>query len=561
MKFFFTRRGKWISGFLLFSAVTLCAFVIGFTSADTDYFFKVNKGIDIFGRVYKEVTMNYVDEIDPQKFMEGGIDGMLGALDPYTNYIGENEGDEVELITSGKYGGIGVTIGLRDGYITILSLLEGYSAQRQGLEVGDRLLEIDGKSVVGVKPDAVRALTRGEPGTEVHLKIERDGDKSPLTFVCVREEILLKNITYSDFIGDGVAYIRLERFSRGAGDELRLAIKDLKLRGTIKGIILDLRGNPGGLLDAAVDVVQKFVPKGNLIVSTRGRRPETEKKYVAAQEPMLPDVPLAVLADHNSASASEIVAGAIQDLDRGVVLGTRTYGKGLVQTILPLVYGAQLKVTTAKYYTPSGRCIQEIDYAHRNKDGVFTVTPDSLKHEFKTAKGRLVYASGGITPDSVVAETEVSALYKELLRRSMFFKFATKYSSQNKDSTKPLIPDDRLLGEFQKFLDGEHFTYEDECERKASELADLAEKSKVSPAIVEEIKLLKKNLGEEKKYSLDRDRQNVLRALTMEIMSHYKGDVGRIGASLDNDQQVKVAVDLLSNKVEYSRLLLPGKTK
>jgi len=561
MKKGFMTGKKWFPFVLLVGVVALSGFIIGFKFSDTDYLFRISKGIDIFGHVYKEVTMNYVDEVDPEKFMEGGIDGMLGALDPYTNFIGENEGDEVELITSGKYGGIGVTIGLRDGYITILSLLEGYSAQRQGLQPGDRILEIDGKPVIGVKPDAIRSMTRGEPGTEVRMKIDREGEKAPLNFVCVREEILLKNITYADFIDSGIAYVRLERFSRGAGDELRLAIKDLKMKGTIKGVILDLRDNPGGLLDVAVDVVEKFVPKGSLIVSTHGRQPESEKKYIAAEEPMLLDVPLLVLVNHNSASASEIVAGAIQDLDRGIIFGTRTFGKGLVQTILPLVYGTQLKITTAKYYTPSGRCIQEIDYMHKSKDGVFTVTPDSLRRGFKTLKGRSVFESGGVTPDSVAGETETGAMYKELLRKSMFFKFATKYVSQHKDSTRPVPPQEEVLGEFQKFLDEQQFTYQDEGEKKVSELSEIAEQSKYSPTIREEIERLRKDLGQEKKYSLDRDKANVLRGLMTELMLRYKGDAGRIAASLENDEQAKAAASLLLNGKEYSRLLSVKKTK
>jgi len=561
MKSLFSTNKKWFTAAALFGVIVVCAFVIGFKSADADYFFKINKSIDIFGRVYKEVTMNYVDELDPQKFMENGIDGLLGGLDPYTNYIGENEGDEVELITSGKYGGIGVTIGLRDSYITVLSLLEGYSAQRQGIQVGDRILEIEGKSLAGAKPNDVRSLTRGEPGTEVHLKIEREGEKAPLSFVLVREEILLKNITYADFIDSGIAYVRLERFARGAGDELRLAIKNLKLKGTIKGMILDLRDNPGGLLDVAVDVVEKFVPKGSLVVSTRGRKPDSEKKYFAAEEPMLPDIPLLVLVNHNSASASEIVAGAIQDLDRGVIWGTRTFGKGLVQTIVPLVYGTQLKMTTAKYYTPSGRCIQEIDYTHKDKDGLFTTTPDSLRHEFKTSKGRRVFESGGIAPDSTVDENPASALYTELVRKSMFFKFATTYASQHQDSTAPIISDDRLLAEFQKYLDEQKFTYQDEGEKKVGELQEIADKSKYSPTILEEINRLKSQLGEEKRFTLDRGRSNILRGLKMEFMAHYRGDAGRIEASLENDQQVNAASGLISNPDEYSKLLFPKKTK
>lgn len=530
------------------------AFVLGFAAADTEYFFKINKSIDLFGRVYREVTMNYVDEVDPEKFMESGIDGLLESLDPYTNYINESDADEVELITTGKYGGIGVTIGVRESYITILSVMDGYSAQRQGIQPGDRLLEIEGKQVTGKRPDDVRALTRGEPGSDIHLKIEREGEAKPIEFVLVREEIQLKNLSYADYVGDGIAYVHLERFTRGAGDELRLAIKDMRLQGTMKGIILDLRDNPGGLLDVAVDIVEKFAPKGSLVVSTRGRKPETEKKYYATEEPMLSDVPLVVLMNRGSASASEIVAGAIQDLDRGVILGTRSFGKGLVQTISPLPYNAQLKMTTAKYYTPSGRCIQEIDYQHKSKDGVFAITPDSLKHEFKTLKGRKEFELGGITPDSLVNERESSAVHKELLHKSMYFKFATRYTSAHKD-TSAIKTDEELVAEFKKFLGEQKFSFQEDGEIKLNELGEIADRSKYSKAVVDEIKLLKTHLITEKENATDRNKQEIARTLRMEIMSRYKGEIGRIKESLAGDVQLQAAKGLLLDKKAYAKKL------
>ena len=551
MKHLFASRKKFLT---VLAVLVTAVLIVGFTLTDSDYFFKVNKSIDIFGRVYKEIALNYVDEVDPEKFMESGIDGLLGTLDPYTNFINEHEGDEVELITTGKYGGIGVTIGQRDGFITILTLMDGYSAQRQGLQPGDHILEVDGKSLSGMKPDGVRSLTRGEPGTEVHLKIEREGEAKPMEFVVMREEIQLKNISYADFISDGVAYVHIERFSRSAGDELRLAIKDLKLKGTINSMILDLRDNPGGLLDVAVDVVEKFVPKGSLVVSTRGRKPESEKKYFAAEEPMLADVPLIVLVNRNSASASEIVAGAIQDLDRGVILGTRSFGKGLVQTIAPLSYNTQLKITTAKYYTPSGRCIQEIDYMHKNNDGVFAITPDSLRQQSKTLKGRTEYERGGITPDTVVNEPEPSALHRELLRKSMYFKFASHFVGTHKDQPAAL-DESQLAGSFQSYLDGQKFTYQDDGESKVKELADVADKSKYSPTVKELIDHLKSQLETEKSKGIERNKEEVLRALTMEIISRYKGERGRIEASLAGDVQLQTARKLLSNEKEYERRL------
>jgi carboxyl-terminal processing protease len=541
------KNMKWV---LIITAAV--AFGVGFTLTENDYFFKINKSIDLFGRVYKEVTLNYVDDIDPEKFMESGIDGLLGGLDPYTNFIDESEGDEVELITTGKYGGIGVTIGVQDNFITIISLMDGYTAQRQGLQPGDRIIEVDGKSILGMKPENVRSMTRGEAGTDVKLKIEREGETKPLEFTLVREGIQLKNITYADYIDDGIAYIKLERFTRGAGDELRLAIKDLKLKGTLKGVILDLRGNPGGLLDVAVDILEKFVPKGSLLVSTRGRKPESEKKYFATEEPMLPDVPVAVLVNRNSASASEIVAGALQDLDRAVIMGTRSFGKGLVQTISPLPYNTQLKITTAKYYTPSGRCIQEIDYEHKNKEGVFATTPDSLRHEFKTLKGRPEFEAGGITPDSTVKEPELSSVNKELLRKAMYFKFATKYVSTRKDSAK-LIPDGELLQEFSAFTKEQGFEYESDAEQKLGELRALVDTT--AAGMKESLVNLERQIKNEKDSGIDHNRSEVLRNLKTEIMSRYGGESGRIAASFEGDRQLAAAKGVLHNAAAYSRLL------
>lgn len=554
---FMKRFDRWksitIVSAILVLVVVSFAFV-RFDDSDADYFLKINKSIDIFGRVYREVTMNYVDEVDPSKFMEAGIDGMLETLDPYTNFIDETEGDEVELLTSGKYGGIGVTIGLRDGKITVLTVMEGYSAQRQGIQPGDRILAIDGKEIDGMRPDNVRSLTRGEPGTEFRLKIEREGEPKPLEFVLVREEIQLHNVSYAGFVDDGIAYVRIDRFSRGAGDELRLAIKDMKIKGDIKGFILDLRDNPGGLLDVAVDVVEKFAPKGSLVVSTRGRQHDSEKKYFVTEEPILPNVPLIVLVNRNSASASEIVAGAIQDLDRGVILGTRTFGKGLVQTIVPLAYNTQLKITTAKYYTPSGRCIQEINYQEKNAGGVFTVTPDSLRHSFKTLKGRKEFESGGIQPDTLVTAPQVSTVYNELLRKSMFLKFAVHVAAENKTGM-PQISDDSLLREFKSFLEGQHFTYQNEYEAKLKELHELVSKSKSVDDVLPELDKVETMLQTVKANDVRQYAREVLDGVKMELAGRYKGDEGRIVASFADDVQLNAAKGLLKNPEKYTHVL------
>ena len=413
------RRNAAIAQVPAGAAVVLVALLSGFTLQGDDFFYRLNKGIDVYGRVYREVSTNYVDEIDPLELMEAGIDGMLASLDPYTNFINDEEGDEVELITSGRYGGIGVTVGTRDGHITIMSVMDGYSAQKQGLIPGDRVVRIDNKAIADLKPSEVRVLTRGTPGTEVRLVVERDGEDAPLEFILVREEIRLRNVSYSGMMGDGIGYIRLERFSRDAGDEIALALKDFRLRDTLRGVVLDLRNNPGGLLDAAVDVVGKFLPKGSLIVSTQGEEAGERTEVLFGLGPAGERPAPRRAGQYNSASASEIVAAAVQDLDRGVILGTRSFGKGLVQTVTPLVYNTQLKITTAKYYTPSGRCLQEIDYANGGVKDTATA-----KASFKTSKGRSEFAHGGVAPDTVVEESKHSPVYGALMRQSMFFRFA-----------------------------------------------------------------------------------------------------------------------------------------
>jgi carboxyl-terminal processing protease len=320
-------------------------------------------------------------------------------------------------------------------------------------------------------------------------------------------------------------------------------------------MILDLRENPGGLLDAAVEVVDKFVPRGSLVVSTRGRKPESERKYFAQEEPLLPDEPLVVLVNRNSASASEIVAGAIQDMDRGVVLGTRTFGKGLVQTVAPLVYNTELKITTAKYYTPSGRSIQEIDYMHKGGDGVFKVTPDSLRREFRTARGRKVFELGGIAPDSVLELPEASTLHQELMHKSMYFKFATNYAAQHREGRPNSESDTGMFAEFKRFLEEKLFTYQEKGEVKLKELREIADKSKYSTAMMMEIERLSEQMKEEKEKAYERNKAEILRVLKAEIAARYEGEKGRIRTLLPDDMQVQAAVGLVKTSKSYEKIL------
>lgn len=546
----FLRRSALIGGLSM-----LLIIVSGFSgSQDTDYFLKINKGIDTFGRVYKEITMNYVDEVDPEKFMEAGIDGMLGSLDPYTVYIDKQNGDEVELLTTGKYGGIGVTIGQRDGAIQVITVMDGYSAQRAGIRPGDIIIDVDGLKVANKKPEDVRALTRGEPGTETHVTVEREGEKAPLQFVLIREEIQLKNVTYSSLSPDGIGYIRLERFSRTAGDEVREAIQEMKLKGDINGMVLDLRGNPGGLLESAVDVVSKFVPRGSLIVTTKGRRTETDRQYASVEEPLLPNTPLVVLTDRNSASASEIVTGALQDLDRALVVGTRTFGKGLVQTIVRLNFDSQLKITTARYYIPSGRSIQEIDYMHKDGNGVFSTVPDSLRRMFKTVHGRKVYEYGGIAPDSVVKEEDLGPMVRELYRKSMFFKFVNLYMGDHRGEQYAGITN-LILESFRRFLNEQKFDYQEEADGRIDEIKKISERAHYGKDVLADIELLRTAMEKEKGRGFDRYKDHISRELDIEFMSRVKGEQGRIAASLKDDPQFEAAVSVLKDTASYEKMI------
>jgi carboxyl-terminal processing protease len=541
---------------LLVAIITiLLTLVSGFVpSPEDEFLFKVNKGIDVFGRVYKEVATSYVDVIDPEKFMQAGIDGMLGTLDPYTVYIGKEEGDEVDLMTTGKYGGIGVTIGVRDGAVRVITVMDGYSAQRAGILPGDKLIKVDTLVIGNKKPDEVRSLTRGEPGTEVRVVVERDGEARTLEFVLIREEIQVKNVTYTGYVDSTIGYIRLERFSRNAGEEVRQAIRELKLHREPTALILDLRGNPGGLLDAAVDVASKFLPRGTMIVSTRGRRTDAEKKYSSAEEPMVPLLPLAVLTDRGTASASEIVSGSLQDMDRAVIVGTRTFGKGLVQTIVPLNYGSQLKITTARYYTPSGRSIQEIDYLHKDRGGVFAVVPDSLRREFKTLHGRKVFELGGVSPDSIVQDTDVGPMIHELFRKALFFKFANKYVATH-NNVDAIVVNQDILNSFQKFLNEEKFDYQEDTEGKLRDLRKQADQLHYAAEALSDLDLLSAALEKEKKRGFERYKDHIAAELAIELMARKKGEQGRIAESLKGDPQLNTAIGILKNSNLYARKL------
>ena len=543
--------------FIKFLPVILLFFV--FTGAkpgggDDDIYTEINKNMDVFGRVYKEIALNYVDEIDPAKFMQAGINGMLGTLDPYTNFLDQSRADEIDLITTGKYGGIGITIGLKDSVIVVTDVLEGYSAEKEGIRIGDKIIDVDGIPLKGKSSGDIRALVKGAPGTKVDMKIDRSGQY--MDFSLTREEINLKNVTYKGVLGDGIGYIKLERFNRYAISEVTDALTEFKNKGEVKGIILDLRGNPGGLLEAAVGILDKFVDKGNLLLITKGRKSSSEKKYFAEETPMIgKKIPLVVLVNGNTASASDIVSGAIQDLDRGLILGTKTFGKGLVQVFAPLSYGNQLKITTQKYFTPSGRWIQAKNYFKENKYGVFKQNPEYNKIVFKTLDGRTVFAEGGITPDTIINVTEDNELLTGLLNQDMYFKFAEKYVNEHPDGSGFAMTDE-IVDEFYSFLNQEQFSYSSNAETELSKLREILADKNYSDISIKYADDLELELKSERLKDFDKSRPVMKMELTKEIMRRYNKPENEITeAGLNDDIQFQAALSIIKDPVLYNRFL------
>ncbi|MDX2127477.1 MAG: S41 family peptidase [Chloroherpetonaceae bacterium] len=550
--------------FLLIGAIAVS---YGFVRP-TENFFEIGKNIELLGRIYKDVSMNYVDQISVSQFMRAGIDGMLSTLDPYTVFMDEEQSDDIDQLTTGKYAGIGVTTGTdKDGGVIIVSVTDGYSADKAGLRIGDRIVKVNGTAVKGRAVSDVRTMMKGEAGTEVKLSIEREGERSILEFSLIRQEIMIKNIPFADIIEGNIGYIKLERFNLNAAEEMSIQIRSimdsaLNRKTPLKGFILDLRGNPGGLLDAAVSITSKFVPQGSAIVTTRGRDSSKVRVYNSVSTPYLKDIPLVVMINGNSASASEIVAGAVQDLDRGVIVGTRSFGKGLVQTITRLPYNTSLKITTAKYYTPSGRLIQAVDYFHRNqregKRNVFIEEPDTLHNSFKTKIGRTVYDGGGIAPDVHTDERETTPLETALWRNSLFFKFANSYQAKYPKLPEGFKADDKLFNEFKQYLAGSKFDYQSDAERKLQELIEAAEKNYYNDQLVKQLKSLQANLVSEKNNDLERQKNEILSVLETEIITRYQGERMGIAASLNSDVQLNEAISVLMDQQRYKSLLSSG---
>ncbi len=537
---------------IIFAGVIVVLFS-GFFNGN-DIYFKINKNIDLFSKVYKDVTFNYVDKVDPEEFMRAGIKGMLSSLDPYTIFIDENKKQDFDLITNGKYGGIGVSIGVRGNRVTVIEVMDGYSAQKQGIRVGDILIEAGGKDITPENVDDISSVVKGKPGTMVDLKVIRD-QKDTLNFNLVREEVKVKSLTYYGFYPENSnnVYMKLTNFSRSAGDEVQKALKELQAQKPIKSVVFDLRGNPGGLLDVAVDIADEFLPKGDVVVTTRGRDKDSQKSYYATQQPLLPKARLAILINGGSASASEIVTGAMQDHDRGVVLGTKSFGKGLVQTITPLDYNTSLKITTAKYFTPSGRCIQKIDYAKNNK--AITEVDTVIKSSFLTDHKRVVYSAGGITPDTLVKEKKLGNVVRDLLAKGMFFQYADHYYYQNPKADFHKLNGDELFSDFEKYLDANNYKFHSIAEDQVNQLLAEIKGKKADRDLKEGLTRIRSEFEKIGNSELKIYKDEIISEIKIELASRYLGNDGMIRHILANDNQFQTALRILSDTTVYDKLL------
>lgn len=518
-------------------------------------YFEVSKNLDIFTSLFREVNIYYVDETKPGEMIEKAIDSMLEDLDPYTTYIPESDIEDFRFQTTGQYGGIGAMIRKKDDYVVIAEPYKGFPADKAGLRAGDKLLEIDGKSVKGKSTEDVSSVLKGQPGVEVNVLIERPGTEKPIKKTFIREEVKVKSVPYKGMVDDGIAYVRLTRFTRNCASEVEEAILELSDENEVKGLVLDLRGNPGGLLNESVSLCNLFIDKNQEVVSTKGKIKDWEKSYKTMKEPLDKELPLAVLINQSSASASEIVSGTIQDLDRGVVLGKKSFGKGLVQQTRKLSYNSQLKVTVAKYYTPSGRCIQALDYTNKNEDGSVGKVADSLKTAFKTRNGRTVFDGGGVDPDIIIDQEPFAKIVGSLVSEQLIFDFATEFVLENDSIEAPGVfkISDALYEDFVTFLSDKEYEYETNTEKKMAELIDKAEDEYAD--FKEDLELLQKKLLSYKEDDIHKYQSQVSELILSELMARYYYQEGRVIASLADDTVLKEAISVLHDSDRYEAIL------
>jgi len=519
--------------------------------------FRISKNLTIFNSVFRELDMFYVDTLSYDKMMKSSIDNMLEKLDPYTVYLPEEETDDLTFMTTGEYAGIGALIMKKDNIICISEPYEGMPAQRNGLRAGDILIQVDGEDVDGLTVGEVSALLKGTPNTIIKLKIKRPGEKKLIEKEFPREKIQVNPVTYSGLVADKVGYVMLSEFTERAAQEIKNSINELVKQHKIESVVLDIRNNGGGLIDEAVKIVGYFVPKGTDVVTTKGKNKESDRTYKTPTDPIYPQMKLVILANRSSASASEIVAGSIQDLDRGVIVGERTFGKGLVQNIRPLSYGGHLKVTTAKYYIPSGRCIQALDYSHRNEDGSVGHIPDSLTSEFKTHNGRKVRDGGGVVPDTITKDERKINIAYYIFAQNLYFDYATQYVLQHPRIASPVefVLSDEDFKAFTDYLAEKKFTYTTQTEKSYNALLEMAQFEGLDKGAKDEFTALKAKLLPDVIKNIQDAKKEVSELLSLEIIKRYYYQKGEIQYSLRTDKDLKVAIDILKPDGKYLKIL------
>jgi carboxyl-terminal processing protease len=547
---------------ILFSFLSIFSFsLISQVQNENEQYFEISKNLTLFSEVYKNINLNFVDETNPGELMKTGIDAMLKSLDPYTNYIPESNIEDYRMMQSGQYGGIGSLIQKREEYIMITNPYENFPAQKAGIKAGDKIINIDGKSVVGKSADEVSELLKGAKNTEVILTIKRTSESNPIEVKITRELIKIPTVPYYSMLNDKVGYIKLTQFLGTSSSEFTAAFKELKDSNELEGLVLDLRGNPGGLLNESVNIVNLFVPKGTKVVETKGRDKKNNFTYVAKNKPMDTKIPLVVLIDEGSASASEIVSGALQDLDRAVVVGNQSFGKGLVQQQINMEYNSMIKITIAKYYTPSGRCIQKLDYSDRNTSGEGSSISDSLVNTFTTKNGRPVTDGRGVSPDIEIERKPLTPISIALLRENIIFDFATEYYYSNSSISKAsdFLITEADYKEFIAFALKREFKYSTGSEKVLQRLKKIAEDEQYYESSELEFEALVEKLSPNKNRDLVKFEEEIKRMIESDIVTRYYYQTGQMENDLKHDECVIKAIEIINNSKEYSLILIPKK--
>jgi carboxyl-terminal processing protease len=541
---------------IVISTIIVLACVCLTASSPSDNF-KIIKNLDIFFSVFRELNLLYVDDIDADKIIKSGIDGMLNELDPYTTFLSEKDSEEFDLATTGEYSGIGAIVGIKNNYIQIVETYKDFPADKAGLVAGDIILSIDNISMNGKTTEEASSLLKGEQATTLNMQAVKLKTSDTVNIKLTREKIHISGIAHSGIIRDNIGYIALSSFTQNCQKDFKKALRELEATKQMKSLIIDLRGNTGGWLEAAIDIVGMFVKKGTEVVYSRGRIKDFDYSYKTKEEPLQLDIPIVVLVNSGSASSSEIVAGALQDLDRAVIAGTRTFGKGLVQTVRQVGYNSRIKLTTAKYYIPSGRCIQAHNFLERNEDGSISTIPDSLKKEFNTTRGRKVYDGGGIMPDIEIKADEFSDIAVSLILRNLISEYAIKYFAKHEHISEPekfKITDADYL-DFIEFLSDKEYDYQTKIENIAEKLSEEIENGKYNDNIKAQIYALKNKITHNKTRDLQTYKHEISQLINEEIVGKYFYQQGRIRTMLTDDRQLDAAINILLNSNRYNKIL------